>query len=36
MGRNGGREEVSLDELESGLPTITFRWIGDSQCEVVQ
>ena len=36
MGRNGGGEEVSFDELEPGLLTFTFRWIGDSQCEAVQ
>jgi hypothetical protein len=36
MGKNGGGEEVSSDELEPGLPTITFRWIGDSQCEAIQ
>jgi hypothetical protein len=36
MGRHGGGEEVSFDELELGLSAITFRWIGDSQCEAVQ
>jgi hypothetical protein len=36
MGRNGGGEEVSSDELELGLLAFKFRWSRDSQFEIIQ
>lgn len=35
MGRNGGGEEVSSYELESGLLAFAVWWFGDPKFEII-